>query len=146
MERNVRIMLLRWVHLAWCRNITFPHVGRVSHLIPFHALLLATTLEMSRKSYVTFEQNVFRPPRPGVSALFHALLDYVLYHVPLGCSSFVRLAQSLEVYMIKGCVDASSVSAASSPVDLVEHNVGNPIIATISRADRRHLRTPSGRN
>ena len=47
LETSVRIMLLCWVHLAWCRTITFPHVERVSHLIPFHALLLATTLEMS---------------------------------------------------------------------------------------------------
>ena len=34
-ETNARIMPPHWVHLAWCRTITFPHVGRVTHLIPF---------------------------------------------------------------------------------------------------------------
>ena len=26
-----------WVHLAWCRTITFPRVGHVLHLIPIRA-------------------------------------------------------------------------------------------------------------
>ena len=70
-------MLLRWVHL--CRTMTFLHVGRDTHLILFRALIYATTLVMSWKSHVTLEQSVCLPPntRPGVSALFHAMLRYV---------------------------------------------------------------------
>ena len=57
-------------------TFTFPHVGRVTHLILFRALIYATTLVMSWKSCVTLEQSMFLPPstRPGVRALFHSLL------------------------------------------------------------------------
>ena len=64
---------------------------------------------MSWKSNVTLELSVYLPPgtRPGVSALFHTVLQggfSCLYHGPLGCLSFIRLPPSFAVYTIKGCV------------------------------------------
>ena len=100
-------MLLRWVLLAWCRTITFPHVGRVTHLILFRALIYATTLLMSWKSYVTLERSVCLPPstRPGV--LFHALPR----DVSLACITFLLVVSRsfpwlnlFTVCMIEGCV------------------------------------------
>ena len=53
LKMSLHIMPLRWVPSAWCRTITFPRVGRVTPLIPLHALLSVTTLvEMFWKSYV----------------------------------------------------------------------------------------------
>ena len=44
-ETNARIMPSLWVFLAWCRTRTFPHVGRVTPLIPLHAVLPPSTLK-----------------------------------------------------------------------------------------------------
>ena len=78
LETNARIMLLRWVLLAWCRTISFPHVERVTPLNS--ASCFATCLRPWRcfsKNYVTLEWSMFLPlgTRPGVSVLFHTVLQ-----------------------------------------------------------------------
>ena len=70
------------------RTITFPHVGRVTLLIPFQAL---EKLRGIRTEHVP-------PPstKQGDSALFHTVLQgglSCLYHVPLGYLSFICVAQ-----------------------------------------------------
>ena len=97
-----------WKRMRWRRTKTFPHVGRVIHVILIHALLPATTLVMSWKSYVTLAQRACLPPnaRPEVSVLFHAVFRCGLscvYHRLLGRFSFIRLAQSYLVSLVEGC-------------------------------------------
>ena len=71
-EMNVQIMPLRVVLSAWFRVITFPHVGRITLLIPLHVLLPGATLVVSWKNCVTLEQRWSRilSTRTGASALF----------------------------------------------------------------------------
>ena len=84
---------------VWLENktVTFPHVGHITPLIPFHVLLPAATLGMFWKSYVTPIRSMFLPPstKPGDSALFHTVQQGGLscsHHVPLRYfRSFARL-------------------------------------------------------
>ena len=132
---NARIMAPHWVHLAWYRTKTVPHVGRVIHLIPFHALLLATTFVMSWKSYVILEQRACLPPnaRSEVSVLFHDVFRCNLscvFHRPLDRLSIIRSAQSylVSLWCATEWSDASSVSTASDSVDVDAHNTWNPMM------------------
>ena len=86
--------------LAWCRITTFPHVGRVTPLIPLHALPPATTLEMFWRSYVASGRSMFLPSstKPGDSALFQTVLQcvsYCLCHIPLACSPGTNTRKNL---------------------------------------------------
>ena len=71
----MRIMPSRLVPLVWCRTKTFPHVGRILHLIPICALLLVTTWVTCWKSYVMFEPRAHLPTNARLEAgiLFRTL-------------------------------------------------------------------------
>ena len=73
LETNARITPPHWVHLAWCRTLTFPHVGHVNH---FDSV---SCFDICHNLGDVLEKRVCLPPRtrPGVSALFHAVLRYV---------------------------------------------------------------------
>ena len=97
LETNAWIMPPHLVRLAWCRTITFPHVGRVTHLISFHALTFATTLVTSWKFHVILEQRACLPPsaRRGDTVLFYAVFRcglHCVHHRPLGRSTVIRSA------------------------------------------------------
>ena len=65
-------------------NQTFPHVGRITLLIPLPALLSATTLVMFSGKMSDIRSEPDRPPstKTGYCALFHAVPRFV--PVPFG--------------------------------------------------------------
>ena len=61
---NLQIMLLHLALLAWCRATTFPHVGRITLLIPHPILLAAGDFGDFRKNWVTFVRSILHLQAP----------------------------------------------------------------------------------